>query len=81
MARIGFIGAGNMAEAIARGLLRTAAYQPSDICATDPNPERQRLFADALGVTCTGGGGAAAGAEIVILAVKPFIMGEALAQI
>ena len=50
MPTIGFIGAGNMAEAIARGLLRTAAYQPGDIMATDPDAERQRLFADDLGI-------------------------------
>ena len=81
MPRIGFIGAGNMAEAIARGLLRTALYQPSDICATDPSPERQRLFAEGLGVACAGQGTATAAADIVILAVKPYIMGDALAQI
>jgi len=81
MPTIGFIGAGNMAEAIARGLLRTAMYQPADISATDPSPERQRLFADDLGIACVSGCTGAAGADIVILAVKPFIMGDALAQI
>ncbi len=83
MPTIGFIGAGNMAEAIARGLLRTAAYQPADIYATDPDANRQRLFVDELGIGCGGGGdcGKAAGADIVILAVKPFVMGAALAQI
>ncbi|HVT80721.1 MAG TPA: pyrroline-5-carboxylate reductase [Phycisphaerae bacterium] len=81
MPTIGFIGAGNMAEAIARGLLRTAAYQPQDICATDPEPGRQELFARELGISCSGEKSGAAGAEIVILAVKPFIMADALAQI
>ena len=38
MPTIGFIGAGNMAEAIARGLLRQAVYQPADIRATDLRP-------------------------------------------
>jgi pyrroline-5-carboxylate reductase len=82
MPTIGFIGAGNMAEAIARGLLRSALYQPSEIRATDPNPERQRLFTDSLGITCNGDcqKGAAA-SDIVILAVKPFVMGEVLQQI
>src|SRR4051794_30471065 len=81
MPTIGFIGAGNMAEAIARGLLRTAVYQPQDICATDPDASRQELFASALGISCSGEKSGPAGAEIVILAVKPFIMGDALAQI
>jgi pyrroline-5-carboxylate reductase len=82
MATIGFIGAGNMAEAIARGLLRQAVYQPSDIRATDPNPERQRLFNDDLGISCSEEcTKAAAGSDIVILAVKPFVMAEALQQV
>ena len=69
-----------MAEAIARGLVRTAAYQPQDICATDPDAGRQELFASALGITTTGEKSGEAAAVIVILAVKPFIMGDALAQ-
>jgi pyrroline-5-carboxylate reductase len=82
MPTIGFIGAGNMAEAIARGLLRKSVYQPSDIKATDPNPERQRLFTDDLGITCSEDcQKAAAGADIVILAVKPFVMAEVLQQV
>lgn len=82
MATIGFIGAGNMAEAIARGLLRQAVYQPSDIRATDPNPERQRLFNDELGIACSEEcSKAAAASDIVILAVKPFVMAEALQQV
>jgi pyrroline-5-carboxylate reductase len=81
MPTIGFIGAGNMAEAIARGLLRTAAYQPSDIRATDPNPDRRQLFSDELQIPCGGDCGPAAAADVVILAVKPFIMADVLAQI
>jgi pyrroline-5-carboxylate reductase len=82
MPTLGFIGAGNMAEAIARGLLRQAVYQPSEIRATDPNPERQRLFNDDLGIACSEDcQKAAAGSDIVILAVKPFVMAEALQQV
>ena len=82
MPTLGFIGAGNMAEAIARGLLRTALYQPADIKATDPNADRQRVFSDQLGITCKEDcQKAAAGSDTVILAVKPFVMAEALQQI
>jgi pyrroline-5-carboxylate reductase len=85
MSTIAFIGAGNMAEAIARGLLRTAVYQPSDIRASDPNPDRQRLFKEELGIPCTSDNPAAAlvkgGADVVILAVKPWIVGDALTAI
>ncbi len=82
MPTLGFVGAGNMAEAIARGLLRTAAFGAEDIRATDPNAERQRLFNDDLGIKCSNDCPAmVAGSDIVILAVKPFVIGEALAQI
>lgn len=82
MPTIGFIGAGNMAEAIARGLLRSAMVQPSDIRASDPNAERQRLFNDELGIACAGDCAVtAAASDIVVLAVKPYVMGEALAEI
>jgi pyrroline-5-carboxylate reductase len=85
MPTIAFIGAGNMAEAIARGLLRTAIYQPSDIRASDPNPDRQRLFAEDLGIPCTADSPAACqvkgSADVIILAVKPWIVADALAAI
>lgn len=82
MPTIGFIGAGNMAEAIARGLLRSGLCQPSDIRATDPNPDRQRLFMEDLGISCDADcERAAAGSDVVILAVKPFVMGEVLQEI
>jgi pyrroline-5-carboxylate reductase len=82
MPTIAFIGAGNMAEAIARGILRATLYQRSDVFAADPNSDRQRLFNEDLHVTCTADAkDAAAKADVLILAVKPFIMSEALAQI
>src|SRR3954452_2732906 len=83
MPTIAFIGAGNMAEAIARGLLRTTLYQPGDMRATDPNAERQRLFQDELGIPCSGDctKSAVDGVDMVVLAVKPFVMAEAFVQI
>jgi pyrroline-5-carboxylate reductase len=83
MASIAFIGAGNMAEAIARGLLRTAAYRPADIFAVDPNADRRRVFADDLGIPCNNDSCdvKVAAADVVVLAVKPFVVGEALQQI
>jgi len=81
MPSIAFLGAGNMAEAIARGLLRTAEYEPADLRAIDPNPDRQKLFRDHLGIPCSTGCDSIAGVDTVILAVKPFVVAEALAQI
>src|SRR4051812_30928494 len=82
MATIAFIGAGNMAEAIARGILRATLYQRSDVFAADPSADRQRLFNEDLRVTCMADPKeVAAKGDVVVLAVKPFIMGEALQQI
>ncbi len=79
MSTLAFIGAGNMAEAIARGLLRSALYAPGDLRACDPSPERQRLFAEDLHVATSADCVAAAkDAHILLLAVKPYVMGEAL---
>lgn len=80
MPTIGFIGAGNMAEAIARGLLRAALFSRDQIVAIDPSPERQRLFTEDLGVGCNGGKSPAT-CDVVVLATKPFVVAEAIGGI
>jgi pyrroline-5-carboxylate reductase len=68
---VGTIGAGNMAEAILRGLLR-GGLKPERLLASDPDPARREHVASALGVGTTGDNAEVArGAEIVVLAVKP----------
>ncbi len=84
MATIGFIGAGNMAEAIARGLLRSALVSRNEIAASDPNAERQRIFNEELGIPCSAGTGhglSPAGCDIVVLAVKPYVIADAITAI
>jgi pyrroline-5-carboxylate reductase len=41
---IGFIGAGQMAEALARGFINAGITQPGDIRATDPMEVRKEVF-------------------------------------
>jgi len=48
---LGIIGAGNMAEAIVRGVLRGKVLAPGQIIAADVSPARRELFASELGVT------------------------------
>ncbi|PYQ62909.1 MAG: pyrroline-5-carboxylate reductase, partial [Acidobacteria bacterium] len=39
---IGFVGAGNMAEAMIRGLLRGEVFKPKHVTASGPREERRR---------------------------------------
>ena len=67
---VGTIGAGNMAEAILRGLLR-AGLSGDQLSASDPDAERRRVMKE-LGVhATTSNADVAARAEVVVLAVKP----------
>ena len=42
--RVGFIGAGQMAEALARGFIAKGVLQAGDIMANDPSAERKKVF-------------------------------------
>jgi pyrroline-5-carboxylate reductase len=80
-AHIAFIGAGNMAEALVKGLLR-AGIPPHHLTATDVRPERIDYFRSAFGIRAQGDNRAAAlAASVVVLAVKPQQMAEALADL
>ncbi len=82
MEKIAFIGAGNMAEALIRGLIRRRLVSPEDIIAGEANPDRRREVGKELGIRVTGDNReAVAGAGIVILAVKPQSLDPVLAEI
>ena len=77
---IGFIGGGNMAQAIITGLLKSGRAA-SDILVSDPNPESRRAIS-ALGVAAFDHHEPVmAQAECMILAVKPQMMDAVLAEI
>ena len=79
---IAFIGAGNMAEALIRGLLSTKTVVPSQIVAADVRAERCEFFVKTFGVRAVSDNAEAVrAAEIVLLAVKPQQMNEALAAL
>ena len=71
-AKIGFIGAGRMAEAMMRGLIAADAYSENDIIACAPSVStRERIAAD-LGVKMyETAAEIAKNADIVVIAVKP----------
>jgi len=75
---IGFIGAGNMAEAMIRGLLRGNDFAPEQVSASGPRQERVQELRDKYGINATTDNGVPAAAEIVVLSVKPQIMSRVL---
>jgi len=78
---IGFVGAGNMAEAMLRGLLRGDDFPPSQISASGPRRERVEELREKYGINATTDNRVPASAEIVVLSVKPQIMSRVLDEV
>ena len=73
--KVGFIGGGNMARALAGGLL-SSGYRPENILIAEPDADRRSVLATELhGVEITADNHhVAAIAECLVLAVKPQLM-------
>lgn len=71
--RFGIIGAGNMAEALLRGVLRAKLLQPEQVMACDPDLRRRELFSQ-LGVATSSDNREAARCDMVLLSVKPQVL-------
>lgn len=78
---IGFVGAGNMAEAMLRGLLRGNDFAPAQISASGPRRERVEELREKYGIDATTDNHKPASAEIVVLSVKPQIMSRVLDEV
>ena len=79
--RIGFIGAGAMAEALAGGLLASGVARER-LCASDPDAERRSAFAARLGVaTHAANAETLRRSDVVVLAVKPGSVPAVLAEL
>jgi len=80
--KITFIGAGNMAEAMVKGLLATKAVGPGDVSVTDVSDARLGHMSKVYGVkTETDNAKAAKSADVIVLAVKPQTMDGVLGGI
>ncbi|MGE5612621.1 MAG: pyrroline-5-carboxylate reductase [Bacillota bacterium] len=78
----GIIGAGNMAEAITRGILSAKLFTPRQILAADLSPQRRELFSKQLGIQTTEDNAQVArNSKIILLSVKPQHMQAALATL
>ncbi len=80
--KIAFLGAGNMATAIVRGVLAGGEVRASEIGATDLRQEAVDALADELGIRALANNREACSwAEIVVLAVKPQVLSSVLQEI
>jgi pyrroline-5-carboxylate reductase len=77
--KIAFLGAGNMAGALIKGLLRAGACAPDEVWAVDVRPPRLDELAQVHGIrTGSDLAEAAAWADVVVLATKPQVFDRVL---
>lgn len=82
MHELAIIGAGNMAEAIARGILRAKLLSESEIIASDVSEARRNLFLNELGIRAvTENAVAVREARTILLSVKPQQMAAVLGDV
>jgi len=80
--RIGFLGGGNMGEALIRGLLKTGLIPAEDLFVTDVRLDRLEQLARLYGIhTLSDNALLVRRVEVVILAVKPQILADVLREI
>lgn len=79
---LGFVGGGNMAGALVKGLLASRTYGPDDIWVAEPLAPQRRALSRAFRVTTTADNCAVVGgSSIVVLAVKPQVMDSVVGEI
>ena len=82
METIGFIGAGNMAEALIKGVISSKLFAPANVFISDIRAERLKFLSEKYGVVaCEGNGELAAKVQAVVLSIKPQKMTDALESI
>jgi len=79
---IGFLGAGKMAAALARGFIRAGLVGPKDVIAGDPLDAAREKFVEETGVRATKSNAEVLKfANVLILAVKPVHVANVLAEL
>ncbi len=80
--RIAFLGGGNMAEALIRGLVAAGTTKPDRILATDVSDDRLAYLKKAYGIdVAKSNSDAVRQADVVVLSVKPQVIDRVLAEI
>src|SRR5881628_259026 len=79
--KVGFVGAGNMGEALIRGLVESNLVPPDKILVADVRADRVHQLADQYGLRAVASNASlVSAADVVILAVKPQIMAPVLRE-
>ena len=79
---IAFLGAGNMAEALVKGMLRAHVAEPGEIICSDRAEERGPELIERYGIQFTSSNlDATQKADIIVLSVKPQIMNKLLDEV
>lgn len=80
--KIGFIGGGNMGEALLKGLLAAKVVKAKQVCVFDTDANRMEYLAKTYGINPWGSNKElVAESNVVILAIKPQVMASILAEI
>ncbi len=80
--RIGFLGAGRMATALARGWIAAGLTEPGRVVASDPLPQARQAFVRETDAASTESNvEVVAGSDVLILAVKPQTMNALMREI
>ena len=79
--KIAFLGGGNMAEALIKGLVSARAAKPEHILVADISADRLAHLHTTYGVMQKGVVAAAREADIIVLSVKPQVVERVLAEI
>ena len=80
--KVGFIGFGNMATAMAGGLVRYGGFDGGDIIVSAREAEKLKIRAEQMGVSYTTENKLVAKeADVLFLAVKPYLIAEIIKEI
>jgi len=79
--KIGFIGAGQMAEALARGFIGQGVTSPAKVCCTNPSQARRDVFESFGAKAVQSAAEVVEEADIIFLSVKPQYIASVLEEI
>jgi pyrroline-5-carboxylate reductase len=80
--KIAFLGSGNMAEALIKGLIASGTTKPDQVLAADVSADRLEQLRKSYGIiTHTTNNDAVRAADVVVLSVKPQVIEKVLAEI